>query len=136
MTEIKLDSGAEAVIRPASFQDAMALRKAIVSELKNVDTDIDLDVQNIDGASLIEKLPKLVCAVDSSEKVEAALFACLRQCTRNGEKVTPQTFDNPEAWEDYYPIAIECMKENLRPFIKGLVSSLNSTNLASATPQK
>ena len=134
--EFETESGAQAVIRPAAFQDAMALRKAIVSELKNVDTDFDVDISNIDGAALMEKLPKLVFAVDSSEKVESALFACLRKCTRNGEKVTPQTFDNPEAWEDYYPIAIACMKENLRPFIKGLVSSLNSTNLASATPQK
>lgn len=136
MVEMKLDSGSEAVIRPASFQKAMWLRKTIVAELKNADTDIDIDVKNIDGASLIEKLPKLVFAVDSSEKVEKAMFSCLSYCTRNGEKITGQTFDDPDAWEDYYPIVIECLKENMRPFIKGLVSALNTTNLASATPQE
>lgn len=134
--EFKTESGAEVIIRPASFQDANRLRKAISSELKNVDGGLDIDVNDVSPSSVLEKLPGIVFSLDSSDAVEKAVFECLKQCTRDGARVTPETFDDPAAREDYYPIIVACMRENLRPFIKGLVSSFATALPPEAKAQK
>lgn len=130
MQKITPPSGAEVVIREAPFKDAMRLKNAIVSEL----ADSGLDLKNITGdtdiSELLSPLLSGVLAVDSSEKVYGALFACLARCSYNGEKITEDIFDRSEARADYYPIVLECAKVNILPFFEGLRSRFEGTGLS------
>lgn len=123
-------TGAKVKVNAAPFVDAMALKNAITKELadsgisfgtKGISADMDLDV----GAMLSH-----VMRLDSSPAVNAALFSCLQRCTYNGIKVTEATFEDPATREDYYEVVFACLKENITPFFKGLVSKLNGLGLS------
>ena len=133
MPVLEVSTGASVIINPADFKSAMALKGSIAGELAAGNLKLDgltkgdLDVQNLMNLdmSVIEPLLQTLFSIDSSEKVNDAIFACLTKCLYNGEKITEATFDNVEAREDYYLIVFECLKVNLTPFFKGLVSKLN-----------
>lgn len=123
MLEFKALSGAKVIINEATWQKAMALKNAISKELSEVGIDIDMSTLQAENKSdalngLIEPLLK----VDSSPEVYKALFECLEYCNYDGEKITEDTFEDLGARQDYYQIMIECIKVNLSPFFKGLLS--------------
>lgn len=122
MTEFTASSGAKVKVNPADFKDAMALKSAIAKELSKADFDLSLkmdkDVNPADFA-------KMALAVDSSPVVYDCLFKCLARCTYDGQKITEATFEDVSAREDYYEIVLACLKENLSPFFKGLISKLS-----------
>lgn len=121
MAEITTKAGADLVIRPASFKDAMALKNAVLKEIAGGDLDLGA---NIGGA---EDIVKVFAKVDSSEGVQKALMKCLERCTYDKARITEQLFDdNHKAREDYYEIIIACAKENLSPFFKNLLTGLSS----------
>lgn len=129
MTEIEVTSGAKVVINPADFQNAIALKNAIAAELGNsgIKLDSDLDLSSIAemDISVLNPLINAVLNVDSSPAVNTAIFNCLEKCLYNGGKITGKTFDSVEARADYYEIIIACLKENLAPFFKGLISKFS-----------
>ena len=114
MTEIKTPTGATVVINPASFKEANTLKIAVLRE---------------DGTGKFN-----INTIDTSDAVLAAIWPCLARCTYNANKITPDTFEKPETREDYYSVINACVVENLRPFMKGLISvsplgdSLKGTN--------
>lgn len=123
MVEFKGQNGANIKINPAGFEESVNLRMAITKELSKADFNINasaVDMDNID----VSGIAKLICVVDSSREVNDALFACLSRCTYNKDKITKATFEPVEAREDYYEIVISCLKVNLSPFFKGLISKL------------
>ena len=79
---------------------------------------------------MMNKVNELVLCRDnynSQEDFEEAIFNCLQYCTyKSTYKIDRDLFDNeqiPEAREDYYEIIYLCVEENLRPFIKSLIST-------------
>ena len=114
------------MIVPASFKDACNLRKTVAKYLPALgikDTNI-FDIP-------FDKIFEILVNIDSSDDFEKAVMECLKVCIydKGGKnlKITPQLFDDiPEVREDYYEIIIKCLEENLRPFLKSLVSEFNN----------
>jgi hypothetical protein len=73
----------------------------------------------------IDSIVQAILAADSSVEVEGALFKCLERCLYGNNKITRDTFEPVEAREDYYEIVIACLKVNLLPFFKPLLSKLD-----------
>lgn len=123
-------TGNRIVINPASFAEAKKLKNVLFSELKNNSLGLKLtgntDFLNkeIDFTALLDYLKDVLINVDISENVDKALADCLKHCTyQTTYRIDESLFDKiPEAREDYYEIMISCIEENLRPFIKSLVS--------------
>lgn len=131
MGSLDVTSGAKVVINVADFKSSMALKNAIASELSRGQFSLGSLDGDIEGflemdTSKLEPLLKGALLLDSSEKVNEALFKCLIRCTYNGAKITEETFEAEEARADYYEIVLECLKVNLMPFMKSLVSKFNS----------
>lgn len=119
-------SGAQVVITHADFRSVMALKNAMMREVAKSGIDTTTDISKMDVSKLIGLIPQALMAVDASDEFQAALFGCLKQCTRDGVKITEATFDDVSAREDYYEVAIECVKHNLAPFFKSLVQKFKA----------
>ena len=96
-------------IRPAGFQDAINLKKAVAKCLLDAGVVKNLDFQGLELTLLIDKIVELLFNAETSNSFEKALFECLKYCyiDENGVKIkiTPQLFDEkPELREDYYEI--------------------------------
>lgn len=118
-------------IIPASFKDAIALKKEMLKSLKDagIIKGITLDsLKNLEVADIINSVATLLISMDISETFDNALFNCLKVCIYdNKHSITPQLFDDiPELQEDYYEIVSKCCEVNLRPFFKSLVSELST----------
>lgn len=122
-------TGAPVIINPAAWPEAKRLKKAIQQELAG-STDV---LRGFDASTDISVLGGLIMRVDGSDAVDAALWPCLARCTRNGDKITEQTFEDPAARKDYYEIVVACAKENLGPLVESLLSVLPANIL---TPMK
>lgn len=121
MKQIDVTSGAKVMIGVAPFADAIALKNAIAKEVAKAGISLDMDSQkDIDWSSIISA----GLSVDASQEVNAIIFKCLGRCTYQGDRITPETFEPVEHRQDYYDIVIACVKENLTPFFKGLLSKL------------
>ena len=96
---------------------------------------MELNLQKIDP-KLINIMKDAFCEIASSETVEAAFFECAGRCLLNGQKITRETFEEPDAREDYLPIAWEVIKFNLAPFFRGLASQLSASAPPSESGQK
>lgn len=121
--EFTSKNGAKVVINHADFEDAMDLQSSILKEaskaefsLEGVDMSSDIDFSGLIKAGM---------SVAGSKEVREIIFKCLVRCTYNGDKITKQVFENPEARKDYYEVVIACLKENLLPFFGGLISQLS-----------
>ena len=128
MSEIVVSSGATVKINPAPWGDTMALKAAIGKELAGSDLKafkMDMSVKLTEQDFNLADLAQVALSIDSSPAVYKALFACLGRCTYNGQRITEQTFEDENARQDYYEIVIECLRVNLSPFFKGLLSKLS-----------
>jgi hypothetical protein len=127
-------------IRVASFAEAMELKNAIAAVIAKGGVDISglpTDENSIKklmssevadvAASFFEPLIKALSAVDSDPRVYKAAFKCLRRCSYDGEMITENTFEDEDARGDYYMVMIDCLKVNLVPFFKGLLSGLKAS---------
>ena len=130
--EIITQNGGKTIdIRPAGFQDAINLKKAVAKCLLDAGVVKNLDFKGLNIAAAIDKFAEILFSVEFSNEFEKALFDCLRACyiEENGVKIkiTPQLFDEkPELREDYYEIVAKCAEENLRPFFKSLVTEFKT----------
>jgi len=119
--ELKFDNGDEAVINIASFSNSLSLKNAISKSLLAQGVKLaNIDINNVD--SLLDA----IFAADSDEAVNKAIFTCLAKSTYNKEKITFDIFEDEKARENYYEIVIECLKINLSPFLKPLISKLKA----------
>jgi hypothetical protein len=121
----------EIEIQVASFQVAMKLKQVVAEAIKESGTDLSsIDIKNL-GTS-ITPIVQMLLTVDTSDKVNDALFKCLERCKYKlpmmvaAERITKETFESVEMRKDYYEIAFHCIKENLAPFFLTLFSQLNS----------
>lgn len=135
MAEFKTQGGVDVKINPAPFGEAIALKNAISKEISL--SKMDLDLASLSTGDINGLLP-LFFQLDSSPAVNLALGQCLGRCTYNSEKITDKTFEAVSAREDYYEVVLACLKENIAPFFKGLLSKLNGMapkTSPSSTPQ-
>lgn len=130
--EIKLqNSGKTLIINTATTAEVKYLKNVLLEEFKKYPLGLKLlgntssifDKQ-VDFTSVFDFIKNVLISVDISETAESAIFDCLKHCIYDKvHKVTIELFDEiEEAREDYYEIIFACIEENLKPFIKSLVS--------------
>lgn len=127
-------TGNRIIINSASWREAIRLKTVILQEFKKYNVGIKLtsgdsiDVldREVDTAGIIDFIKNTIISIETSSEFYEALFDCLKHCTyKTTFKINEELFDNdtiPEAREDYYEIVYSCIEENLRPFMKSLVS--------------
>ena len=129
-------TGNRVIINCASLDDVKRLRKIIVKELQKSPMGVSIlaNTQNIldtdvDLSGVLEFIKNFLLGLDASDEFEDAVFKCLQKCTyKTTYQINKELFDTiaPEAREDYYEIVVSCVEENLRPFVKSLVSVLKT----------
>lgn len=120
----KLPSGVELELGLPDFDDAMALLETIFGELKAVNIDLTVDVNNLQE-TLAQEMPvglvkDVVCQVIGSKAIKRDLRACMARCLYNGSAIDAKTFEPADARGDYFPAAWEVIRFSLLPFFKGL----------------
>lgn len=109
-------TGARIVINPCSLIEAFKLKsriqKALLEKGFNVEKLFEQDIYSI------------LFALDSSEDVFECLFECLKRSQYNDVAIKPDVFDDIKAREDLYEIFYNCLKVNLYPFFKKILSKL------------
>ena len=135
MKEFKAqNTGNRIVINCAPTKDVTRLKQVIFNEIKKSPIGIKLINgegsffdKEIDFTGVLDFIKNTLIGIDISEDFEEAIFNCLQYCTyKSTYKIDRDLFDNeqiPEAREDYYEIIYLCVEENLRPFIKSLIST-------------
>lgn len=118
--EIKVKSGTAVIINPAPFEDALALNNAVGNPVLGLNVDIKPDF-DLDSAANFHYMT----VVASQAAVQALVMKCLVRCTYNGQKITQATFEAEGAREDYFEIAVACVRENLAPFVASLFSQFS-----------
>jgi hypothetical protein len=107
-------------ITKATFDDAFDLQDAISRAVKgnrlNVPEGMESD---IDVSSFLDAALSTI----SSRDVRDCLFRCAERALYDNQKINKDFFEKEDNRELYYPIMIEIVKENVGPFITGLLSS-------------
>lgn len=129
-----MNTGNKVVINTASFEDVQKLKQVILNEfrkspigIKLIGKDKTLFEKDVDFTGIIDFIKNTIIGIETSEDFNDAIFACLQYCTyKKVYKIDKALFDNEavlEARDDYYEILVACIEENLRPFIKSLIST-------------
>ena len=112
-----LPSGAKLVIGLAPFEDAIALHDGVLEALKGMPLPGSIkDWKDMETGPVKDAL----ITAATSKAVRAAIFACARYCTYDGQKLDQGLFDDPKraaaARQDYYTLAWEIGVANCRDF--------------------
>ena len=116
-------------INVAPFKEMCALKSEAMKCLKALEKGDLTNLKDGDNSKLLEQFIDVLISADTSEDFNKALFKCLGRCVYDEfHAITPQFFeDNPEAIEDYYEIIANCVKVNLTPFFKSLITALQTS---------
>jgi len=131
MASIEMPSGKKAVINMAPYGDSMRLSCAVLREFAReglTEGDLAKVLRSFRGGDVdFDPAPLLRGAVAAitSDSVHQALWACLSRCTYGGEKIVPLSFEDEVARGDFLPIALECGKVNILPFLQPQISKLS-----------
>lgn len=125
MDFVTASNRAKVVVNVAPWQDAMALKNAVISELSRTELALDFDAKALKDMD-VGGLVKAAMTLDSAPSVYKALLSCLVRCTYNGEKITEATFEDEAARFDYYEVVFACMKANISPFFQSLLLQLKT----------
>jgi hypothetical protein len=113
------ETGKKVVIAPASFDDAFMLKSKINKAL--LENKIDPEIAFASGDTY-----SLILAIDGSMEVLNACFECLKKSTYAEVRITKELFDIEENRQDLYEILFFCLKVNVYPFYKSLISLLKT----------
>lgn len=108
------NTGAKIVVNPCSFQAAFKLKNAIQKALLKNKVSLE--------AALDQDITSLILSIDSDEDIMECMFECLKKSTYDGVKITQDTFEAESARGDLYDIFFQCLKVNIYPFFKPLLS--------------
>jgi hypothetical protein len=132
MGQIVTSTGKTANIAVAGFKDAMRLNNAVLAAFAQHGLK-EFDIAKAIGAARkgdilsgdvdLSALFAGVAGVIADAHVNACLWPCLIKSLYGQEKITEATFEDESAREDFYAIALECVKVNLLPFWKRHLSS-------------
>lgn len=143
MKEFKSTKGKRVVINPAPFKVVKRLRKTFANELLKVNIDIGNaqsleELKNVYSENkLLNILKNVLLGLEVSEEFEDVIFECLQECTYDNITITSDLFDDkPELRQDYDRIVLEVVKENLNPFIKGVVGMFSTTTQTTENSQE
>lgn len=118
--KITLKSGSTLELQMADFDDAMRLFQTIANELKTVDVHLDgLTIEQIKGTD-INGIKNAILQLLGSTAMIREIRSCAARSLYNGNRITKDSFNPPEARQDFLPVAWEVIKFTLAPFFAGL----------------
>ena len=137
MHEFKGVNGKKIVINCSSMKTVKKLRKALAKELLKVNIDVgnpaslkELNGTFKDTNKWLNIFKEILLGLETSEEFDEVISECLRDCTYDNIMITEDLFDNKEeARADYDRIVMEVVKENLRPFLKGVSGMLSTVGV-------
>lgn len=133
-----LQSGAVLEASLAPFQDGLRLKRAVASELLEIEVEFGEFKKGVDfmqqklTPELANMLKNIMARLMASEKIEAAMWPCMARSTRDGQKINVGLFEDEEIRKDYTEIMKEVLWFNLSPFVSGL-ASMSAPMLAGLT---
>lgn len=122
--EFTTKSNVKAVINPAGLNKAFRLKSAVENALLKQNINI-FDVLG-KGEISYEDVFHLAMVIDSDTEVFEACFDCLEKSVYNGVKITQEVFEDENARGDLYEVLFYCLKVNVYPFFKSLLSSFGT----------
>lgn len=120
---------AKVTLIPTSLDKAFKLKSAVERAL------LKYNVKLFDALNDLtyEDLFNLGMIVDSDPDVYEACFDCMDKSIYNGVKITKAVFEDESARGDLYEVLFYCLKVNVFPFFKSLLSSLGTNKHQAAT---
>ena len=144
--EVTLQSGAKLVVTPADFQDADALRKAVLRAVRGIQLnptilDAEMNLQSlIANPNLATVFIDRILSVATAEDVEDCIFRCGVKAAYLNQPFSRALFDDPkvgqQAREDFHEICVQILKANLTPFFKQTFSVLKTFTATPAAAPK
>lgn len=125
--EFTTKSNVKVVLNPASLDKAFKLKALVEKALLKQGIKI-FDVLE-QGEISYEDLFSLAMAVDSDIEVFDACFECMDKSIYNDVKITKAVFEDESARGDLYEVLFYCLKVNVYPFFRHLLSSLGTNNV-------
>ena len=121
--EFTTKSGAKVTLNTASLDKAYRLKSLVEKALLKQGINISdlLDKGEISG----EDIFNLALAIDSDVDVFDACFDCMEKSIYKDVKITKEVFEEESARADLYEVLFYCLKVNVYPFFKNLLSSLS-----------
>lgn len=124
--EFTTKSNVKVVLNPASLDKAFKLKSLVEKALLKQDIKI-FDILGR-GELSYEDLFNLAMAVDADIDVFDACFECMDKSIYNDVKITKDVFEDESARGDLYEVLFYCLKVNVYPFFRHLLSSLGTSN--------
>lgn len=127
--EFTTKGGVKVTLNPASLDKAFRL-KALV-EKAILKQGINMSDVLSKGDITYEDLFQIVMSIDSDVDVFNACFECMEKGIYKDVKITKDVFEDESARADLYEVLFYCLKVNVYPFFRNLLSSLKTnSNLA------
>ena len=127
--EFTTKGGVKVTLNPASLDKAFRL-KALV-EKAILKQGINMSDVLSKGDITYEDLFQIVMSIDSDVDVFNACFECMEKGIYKDFKITKDVFEDESARADLYEVLFYCLKVNVYPFFRNLLSSLKTnSNLA------
>lgn len=115
------------VINPAGLDKAFKLKSVVEKAILKQGIKL-IDVLSEESISY-EQLFNLAMAIDSDVEVFDACFDCMEKSIYNNIKITKDVFEDEAARGDLYEVLFYCLKVNVYPFFKHLLSSLGTNSV-------
>ena len=126
--EFTTKGGAKVTLNPASLNNAFKLKGAVEKAL--LKQGIKLSDVLSKGSLSYEDLFELAIAIDADEDVFNSCFDCMEKSIYKDIKITKEVFEDENARADLYEVLFYCLKVNLYPFFRSLLSLLKTNNIA------
>jgi len=134
MIKHDLPSGAVLDITLLPYEQAWHIASLVLKEVEKLDVKFPSDLDFSDSEKFtsyilgnINDIKSPVCALLSSQKILEAAQSCFKKCLYNNQKIDAQTFESIDGRRDFLISAFYAIKENVSPFLEGLLSSLSAS---------
>lgn len=129
--EFTTKSNIKVALTPASLDKAFKLKSLVEKALLKQGIKI-FDILG-KGDISYEDLFNLAMVVDSDVEVFDACFECMDKSIYNDVKITKAVFEEESARGDLYEVLFYCLKVNVYPFFRLLLSSFAISNPQAGT---
>lgn len=127
--EFTTKGGVKVTLLPTSLDKAYKLKSLVEKAI--LKQGIKLSDILADGDMNYEDLASILLAVDSDIDVFNACFECMDKSIYKDLKITKDVFEDETARADLYEVLFYCLKVNVYPFFRNLLSSLKTdSNIA------
>lgn len=126
--EFTTKGGVKVVLNPASLDKAFKLKALVEKALLKQGIKL-FDVLE-QGEIGYEDLFNLAMAIDSDVDVFDACFECMEKSIYNNIKISKEVFEDETARGDLYEVLFYCLKVNVYPFFRHLLSSFGINKIS------